>query len=98
MANRETYPASQSPLLGDISGPAGATTVTVVGLQRTSMDSTPPNDQDALVYQLSSNKWVPTADANQSIAVNGVKVSDDYDIGFNLILGANISPVLVNGV
>lgn len=38
MANRETFPASLFPLRGDVSAEAGATTVTVIGLDGTPID------------------------------------------------------------
>ena len=36
--NRETYPSSLFPLRGDVSAEAGATTVTVIGLNGTPID------------------------------------------------------------
>lgn len=59
MSNRETYPASQSPLQGDVSGAAGATTVTVTGIQGTPISPIPPDDQQVLVYQALTNRWEP---------------------------------------
>lgn len=97
MSNRETYPASQSPLQGDIDGSAGATLVTVVGFQHVPASPTPPLDHQKWVYHEDLNQWVPTSDANESISFNGLTVSDDYDIGFNLPLGTTDSPVLFNG-
>lgn len=97
MSNRETYPASQSPLAGDISGAAGQTLVTVVGIQTVPVDPTLPTDQQKLVYEASTGMWTPATDANESIQVNGIPISDDYDIGVNLILGTTNSPVLING-
>ena len=91
MANRETYPASQSPLLGDLSGPAGATTVTVVGIQTQPVAPTIPTDQDALRYNADVPQWEPRADGNASVTFGefltaggstiskGETISDDYD-------------------
>lgn len=94
MANRETYPASLFPLRGDLSAEAGATTATVVGIQKTPVVSTTP--ADAQTFIALSDVWtLQTLDG--SILVNSVPVSDDYDIGVNLPLGISNSPVLVNG-
>lgn len=98
MANRETYPASQSPLQGDLSGQAGQTNVTVVGLQSNPMAATPPTDQQRLVFHSASGDWEPTTPGNESIEIEGVPVSDDYDIGIELSLGTTLSPVKIEGV
>lgn len=91
MSNRETYPASQSPLQGDISGPAEATTVTVVGLQTQPVAATIPTDKDKLQYNANVPEWEPTADGNASVTFGeflttagqitskGETISDDYD-------------------
>jgi len=91
MANRETYPASQSPLQGDIDGPAGATTVKVVGIQTQPVSPAVPVDQDTLRYDASVPQWAPKADGNSSVTLGtfataggqvvskGVTISDDYD-------------------
>ncbi len=92
MPNRETYPASQSPLTGDLSAPAGATQVKVVGLQGTPILPTPPNDQDVLRFVLNDSAWEPSADGNGCIQVNGAHVSDDY------LIFVNGTFVKVNGV
>lgn len=99
MANRETFPASQSPLTGDISGAAGATRVTVTGLQTIPVKSGTPTDQQVLTYISADGMWEASSSgrANRSIEVNGIVMSDDYDIGVNLVLGTTNSPVLVNG-
>jgi hypothetical protein len=95
MANRETYPAAQSPLSGDISGPAGATTVTVVGIQGTPVAATAPTDQDVLRFQAANDDWEPTPDGNASVTIGthteaggvvtgkGVSISDDYAFSVN---------------
>jgi len=91
MSNRETYPASQSPLQGDVSGPAGATTVTVVGIQTQPVSPAVPVDKDTLRYNISVPQWEPVADGNASVTIGtfsqtggeitskGVTISDDYD-------------------
>jgi hypothetical protein len=95
MANRETYPAAQSPLQGDIDGPAGATTVTVVGIQRQPVSPATPVDKDTFRYNQIASRWEPTADGNASITLGtfvqtggqivskGVNISDDYDFLVN---------------
>lgn len=72
MANRETYPASQSPLTGDISGPAGAQQVTVTGIQGIPVSpqtGTSPTDKDKLVYHNDNGDWEPTADGNVAVTI-----------------------------
>ncbi len=91
MSNRETYPAAQSPLQGDISGPAGASTVKVVGIQNQPVNAEIPVDKDTLRFDASVPEWAPTADGNASVTVGtyataggsviskGETVSDDYE-------------------
>lgn len=93
--NRETYPASQSPLQGDISGPAGAQSVRVVGIQSIPVDPTTPTDQEFLKYDATLGEWSPELPGNVSITFGtflstsgeiisrGVWVSDDYDFSCN---------------
>ena len=50
MSNRESFPASQSPLTGDISGPAGAQSVTVTGIQTFPVSPVAPQPQQILVF------------------------------------------------
>ncbi len=90
MSNRETYPASQSPLQGDISGQAGDTTVTVIRIQTQPVSPAVPVDKDTFRYNASIPDWEPTADGNASITLGtlltaggeiiskGVTLSDDY--------------------
>lgn len=92
MANRETFPPSASPLQGDISGPAGSTLVTVVGIQTQPVDPKTPTDQDSLRYDASVPEWTPKADGNASFTLGtfataggviiskGETISDDYDV------------------
>lgn len=97
MSNRETYPASQSPLAGDINAPAGATTVTVTGIQTQPVAATIPTDKDVLRFNTEADtpEWEPTADGNASvtigtfslaggvIATKGLTISDDYEFSVN---------------
>lgn len=93
MANRETYPASQSPLTGDISGPAGATQVTVVGLQGNPVAPGGPNDQANLTWSQIDDQWEPKV-PTWTFSVHGSPdalgnlqgftiISDDWDIFIN---------------
>lgn len=103
MANRETYPSSQSPLQGDISGPAGTTIVTVVGIQRQPVSPAVPTDKDTLRYNENVPDWEPTADGNSSITIGtfvvtagqitskGKTISDDH------LIYVNATFVKVNG-
>jgi hypothetical protein len=95
VANRETFPPSASPLQGDISGPAGASTVTVVGIQTQPVAPTIPIDKDTFRFNASVPEWEPTADGNASVTIGtyataggtiiskGVNISDDYDFLVN---------------
>ena len=58
MSNRETFPSSQSPLTGDINGPAGAQSVTVTGWQTFPVSPTPPETQQIMVFG-SDGVWHP---------------------------------------
>jgi hypothetical protein len=90
--NRETYPAAQSPLTGDVSGAAGAQSVTVVGLQRNPVAATTPNDQNVLRWISGDTQWEPSEDGNGCIQVNSAHVSDDF------LIYVNGTFVKVNGV
>lgn len=93
--NRETFPAAQSPLQGDISGQAGNTTVTVVGIQRQPVSPAVPVDKDTFRYNATVPDWEPTADGNSSftlgtfvtaggeIVSKGLTISDDYEVLVN---------------
>jgi hypothetical protein len=94
MSNRETFPASQSPLTGDISGPAGATSVTVVGIQNIPVEHLGPTDQMNLTYNAVTQQWEPALPGNISVILNGTAdslgvltgftiISDDYDVLVN---------------
>jgi hypothetical protein len=100
MSNRETYPAAQSPLTGDLSGAAGQTTVTVVGLQTIPIDPTPPTAEETLIFDAHlglQGQWTPRLDANVSVTIGefltaggeiisrGRKLSDDYDFLVNCV-------------
>ncbi len=100
MANRETYPASQSPLTGDISGAAGETNVAVVGIQTIPVDPTPPTAEEEFYFDQAlglQGEWTPRLDSNRSINIGtfataggeilsrGRKLSDDYDFLVNCV-------------
>lgn len=97
--NRETFPSALSPIQGDAIANAGATQVKVVGLQGYPVASTPPTINNTLVFN--GTAWVPSSvsstQANQSILVNGVVMSDDYSVSVKAILGIASSPLFVNG-
>lgn len=95
MANRETFPAAQSPLTGDLDGGAGDTNVIVVGLQTIPIDPTPPTAEEELFYDVGLLEWSPRLDSNRSITLGqfltaggeilsrGRKLSDDYSFLVN---------------
>jgi hypothetical protein len=91
--NRETYPASMSPLVGDVTAGAGARQTTVVGIQNTPVSSASPNDQDLLRYNFTNSQWEPTPDSNVALYVNGIPVSNDPVIYVNAA-----ALITVNGV
>jgi hypothetical protein len=85
MANRETYPSAQSPLQGDIQGPAGATLVTVIGLQTIPVSPAVPAQQAVLTFD--GTQWSPEV-PTYTIALEAADgtltiVSDDWDIYIN---------------
>ena len=95
MSNRETYPAAQSPLTGDINGQAGDTTITVVGIQTQQVSPALPIDQDTFRFNAGFPRWEPQPDGNSSVTLGefltaggvvtkkGITVSDDYDFLVN---------------
>ena len=100
MSNRETFPASQSPLTGDISGAAGETNVTVIGIQTAPVDPTPPTAEEEFYFDQAlglQGEWTPRLDSNRSITLGtfltdsgeilsrGRKLSDDYDFLVNCV-------------
>jgi hypothetical protein len=91
MANRETYPAAQSPLQGDISGAAGATTVTVTGFQNIPAQAGTPDDGASWIYDSTVNEWLTEVPPNIAFILNatpnilnqpvgGEFMSDDYAV------------------
>lgn len=85
--NRETYPASQSPLLGDVSGPAGATQVTVVGLQGNPVAPDGPSDQSNLTWDQNSGvsgEWIPKVPV-WLVAIGGDPDGQGNLAGFTII-------------
>ena len=99
MANRESYPSALSPIQGDAVANWGATLVKVVGFQGFPIAPTPPTINNTLVFN--GTTWVPSSvsstQANQSIQVNSVVMSDDYSVSVNAALGIANSPLFVNG-
>jgi hypothetical protein len=85
MANRESYPAAQSPLQGDVIGAAGATQVTVVGLQGNPVSPTPPDLQARLTWD--GTAWTPIVPSYTIALENAdgtlVILSDDWEIYIN---------------
>ena len=77
MSNRETYPASQSPLTGDISGPAGATSITVVGLQNNPVAPINPTQAEVLTWE--SDVDSPTGEWQPKLPLNAVLLGGTPD-------------------
>ena len=101
MSNQQLFPSSTYPLSGDVVSTAGNPTVTVTGIQNIPFSPTAPQDGQVPVFESSVNEWVPSSttstQANKSIQMNGIVVSDDYEISFNLPLGPASTPVEING-
>lgn len=104
MANRETYPASFSPLVGDVSAGAGAVAVVVTGLQTYPVQPTTPLDQQVLkftadVSQPHGGSWGPaTLSTSSMVQVNGSPVSDDSEVFINGLdsIDGMVLPITVN--
>jgi hypothetical protein len=95
--NRQVFPSSLFPLRGDVSAEAGATRVVVQGLQTVPISTTPPSTTaPQTLVAIGGDLYTPEY-LDTSIQVNGVPVSDDYDIGVNLAIGPAGTPVKVNG-
>ena len=99
MSNQQLYPSNTYPISGDVQSTPGSPTVTVVGIQTVPFSATPPLPGQIPVAI--GGQWVPSnpsvTDANQSIQVNGVVMSDDYQVSVNAVLGISNSPLYVNG-
>jgi hypothetical protein len=77
------------PLTGDVQSTAGSSTVRVVGLQGLPLENIIPNPGAFLVFNQNNAEWEPIQRA--CIQVNGLTVSDDYD------MSVNATHVSVNG-
>jgi len=104
--NQQLYPQTTYPLIGDISSTPSSPNVTVVGIQ--TIPVVPgAADKQVLEYIGSTNSWTASnVPFNQSIQVNSLAMSDDYDIFVknadltvivNSAYPANGKQVLVNG-
>lgn len=89
--NREIYPGGIYPLQGDVLSQAGNNLVAISKLQGTSLNANSPTPGTYLIFDGVS--WSPRQPWNNSVEVNGISISDDFDITVNVI-----KPVLVNGV
>lgn len=80
--NREIFPGGVYPLQGDVQSQAGASKVTVTGIQNVPVASTPPATGQVLIA--GTGGYAPgTLPANQNVQVNGTGVSDDFEVGVN---------------
>jgi hypothetical protein len=78
------------PLIGDVTSTAGNNRVTVTGLEGIPLTPGPYDSGVVWQYVSATNTWQPILRA--AIQVNGVTVSDDYEISVNVT-----KQVLVNG-
>jgi hypothetical protein len=107
--NSQLFPQSIYPLSGDVITTPGSPHVTVQGLQGEAISPAAPAEGNALLF--TGTQWAPSAVSlsdNSSILVNGVVVSDDYEIFCNNVdvsgnqvnsaFPPNGPPILCNGV
>ncbi len=71
------------PLTGDVLSTAGDQTVRVIGIQGIPVQRISPEPGSYLEYNQNAGRWEPILRA--SIQVNGITVSDDYDISVNAV-------------
>lgn len=69
------------PLTGDVQSSAGSPTVRVTGIQGIPVEAVVPDPGAVLTYNASNADWEPIQRA--CIQVNGLSVSDDYDMSVN---------------
>ena len=104
MSNRETFPPSVSPFVGDLSAIPGAT-----------LEAGLPTEQANLTYSAVGEQWEPQVPPNASILLNGfisnstlvgfLILSDDYDflvdhVGLGILVNWSLGfgfNVYVNG-
>lgn len=101
MSNQQIFPNSVYPGAGDILTNPGSPLTTVVGIQTIPFSPAPPTDGQVPVFVSALNEWLPSSisntQANRSIQVNGVVMSDDYEASVNDVLGISNSGMFVNG-
>lgn len=79
------------PLIGDILSTAGSSTVTVTGLQTVPIAQVPLDGGEVLVYNETSNNWVPTIPAAGGPTLETDGVANSTQTLLNLQAGANIT-------
>lgn len=101
MPNQQIFPQSTYPITGDVQSTPGSPFVRVVGFQGTAVSSGTPTDGQVFVFNSATNSFVlsstTSTQANKSIQVNGVVMSDDYSVSVDAVLGISNSPMFVNG-
>ena len=107
MSNRETYPASLFPLRGDLRAEAGATRVTVIGIQDVPTDKpVSPTDDLKVATYIDADKrieWKTGGSETNAVKINGVGESDDFlflvNTAFTINFGSDdFLGVRINGV
>jgi hypothetical protein len=81
MSNQQIFPNSSYPSAGDILTTPGSPDTVVVGIQTFPFSSVPPLLSQVPVFD--GTTWIPSSVTlldNDSIAVAGVAVSDDYEV------------------
>ena len=98
MPNFQSWPQSIYPATGDLLSTTGGSGLVVDGIQQVPVSNTLPADQQVLVFMANNGQYIPNySPFNRSVQINGVAVSDDYDIAINLSVGPAFTPVEING-
>lgn len=88
--NREIYPVSLFPIVGDVTSTIGNNSTTVQAIQGVSIDVTNLLGGEVLTYNPNTAKWTPTLPPG--IYINNVSISNDYGVAIN-----TVKQVLING-
>lgn len=104
MSNRQCYPADALfPLRGDVSAEAGATIVTVQGIQTVPIDQpiSPTDDLKVATYVDADHRieWKTGGGGGSAVEINGVGVSADKQFFINAVTDGSAPTwvVTING-
>ena len=101
MSNQQVWPQTFGPGAGDILTTPGSPLTTVTGIQTAPVINQYPLNGQILIFDGPTNRYIPSSttntQANKSIQVNGIVMSDDYEVSVNDVLGISNSAMFVNG-